>query len=81
MKNQFIKQNLFIIHDDKDQKFIQSYETIVAEIKGSKIICNGTYSKTTTAHINHIAQIMDKQVVRSYEKPEFVKLPVGTKIK
>lgn len=80
MKNQFIKQNLFIVHDAEGKKFIQSYETIVAQIKGKKIICNGTYSKTTTAHINHIAQIMDKQVVWSYETPEFVKLPVGTKI-
>jgi hypothetical protein len=81
MKTQFIKTNLFIVHNDNGQKFIQSYETIVAEIIGNEIICYGKYSNTTTRHIKHIAQIMDKTIVESDQKPYFKKFEYGVKIK
>jgi len=81
MKSQTIKTNLFIITNENGNKFIKSYETIVAEIIGQEIICNGTYSKTTTAHINHVATIMNKKIVSNNERPEFNKLPYGIRIK
>jgi hypothetical protein len=79
IKEQFIKQNLFIITDEKLNKFIKSYNTIVASIIGDEIICNGCYSKTTTNHINYISTILNKKVIKSNDKPIFVLLFCETK--
>ena len=81
MKTQTIKTNLFIVTDENGNKFIKSYETIVAEIIGNEIICNGSYSKTTSSHIKHIATIMNKTIIKSDERPSFDMLPYGIRIK
>ena len=52
-----------------------SYETFVAEIRDGKLFENGKYSKTTSRHIKHIAEIFELTIVPSNEKPSFNKLP------
>ena len=81
MKTQTIKTNLFIVTYKNGNKAIKSYNTMVAAIEGNNIICYGSYSKTTTAHIKYISQIMNKAIIWNDEKVEFTKLPYGTKIK
>lgn len=48
-----IKENLFV----KDQRYIISYETTVAEIIEDRIEVNAQYSRTTTKHIHEVADI------------------------
>lgn len=65
-----IKENLFI----KDQRYIISYETTVAEIIGDKIEVNAQYSRTTSKHINEVADIFKisrSKIFKSKERGVF----------
>ena len=65
-----IKDNLYLVGNK-----VMSYETFVAEIRDGKLFENGKYSKTTSRHIKHIAEIFELTIVPSSEKPSFNKLP------
>jgi hypothetical protein len=77
METTKIKANLFIVTDKKGNRYIQSYETIVAHISDGVIYSNGKYSNTTTKHIYHIAKLFNLSIVNSNEKKKFIKLPFG----
>jgi hypothetical protein len=49
------KSNLSIVEVEYD-KYVKSYDTLVARIEGDKLVILGWYSATTTKHINYVAQ-------------------------
>ena len=66
------KDNLSI-YESQGYRFVKSYDTIVAEIKGETLIVFGWWSSTTQKHINYIAQELDLTIIKSenYEKHQF----------
>ena len=49
------KENLSIITDSDGNRFIKSYETVVAHLTNEGVIQLGWWSKTTQKHINYVA--------------------------
>lgn len=69
-----LKDNLYLNGSE-----VISYETVVAHIKGNKLIEHGKYSRTTSAHIRHVASLMNLSIVSSTERPEFEKFEGGVR--
>lgn len=71
-----IKENLYL----EDMKFVISYETVVAEIDGNKIVEYGRFSRTTTKHISFLANKLGYGVISSKQKNHnFYKHEMGVK--
>lgn len=71
-----IKENLYL----QDMKFIISYETVVAEIDGNKIVEYGRFSRTTSKHISHVSSLLGFGVISSNQKNRnFYKHDMGVK--
>ena len=73
-----IENNLFIIRENGNA-FIQSYATIVAEIKFDNIIVNGKYSKSTTSHIKTISTKYNLPILMNDAKMNYYKFGYGVK--
>jgi len=70
-----LKTNLHLVGDK-----VYSYETHVANIDKGQLIELGKFSKTTTNHIKYVAEVFGLSIVRSTEKPDFVKHEFGVNI-
>ena len=72
-----VSNNLFIV-DDR----IISYETEVAVIYEDSINELGKFSRTTTKHIQKVASLLGKKIIRtlSKTKPDFYKHEMGIRI-
>jgi len=53
------KKNLAVIGNK-----VWSYTTCVATIEGDKLLSHGYYSKTTTKHINYVAEQLNLKIVK-----------------
>jgi hypothetical protein len=57
----FNKYSENLRHDDN---FIYSYDTKVAEIKGSELVELGKWSMTTTKHINYATKELNLKLIK-----------------
>ena len=64
-----------------DGSKVYSYNTHVATISGNKLIENGKYSNSTTKHLRKVSDLFGLIRVKSTERPDFIKLDYGVKIK
>lgn len=46
--------------------YLYSYNTHVATIQGDNLIVNGYFSKTTSKHIDKLAELMNKKIIKNY---------------
>jgi hypothetical protein len=70
-----IKENLYL----KENKVI-SYETVVAEIQGSKLVEYGRYSRSTSKHVSFVASLLKLELVPGKNKMKgFYKHEMGVK--
>ena len=60
------KQNLRV-EGDIDEIKVYSYNTLVAEREGNKLIVPKHYSVTTSKHINYVADEYGLKVVKLYK--------------
>jgi len=68
-----LRENLF-----RKGNEIISYDTVVAHIEGNKLIEHGRYSRTTSKHIGHVAQLFNLSVVQAKNKEDgFYKYDTG----
>jgi hypothetical protein len=68
-----LRENLFRRGNE-----IISYDTIVAHIEDDKLIEHGRYSRTTSKHITHVAQLFNLSVVHAKNKERgFYKYDTG----
>ena len=63
-----------------DGNKVISYETHVATIDKRRLVLNGIYSQSTSRQMSKVAQLLDLLIVRSKERPEFDKLPIGVNV-
>ena len=57
---------------------VVSYSTVVARIKGNKLLVNGKYSRTTSKHICTVRHLMNLQIENvSEDKKAFYKYEFG----
>jgi len=63
-----------------DGNKVISYETHVATIDKKRLVLNGIYSQSTSRQMSKVAQLLDLLIVRSVERPEFEKLPIGIQL-
>lgn len=64
-----------------DGNKVISYVTHVATIDKGRLVLHGIYSQSTSRQMSKVAQLLDLLIVRSKERPEFDKLPIGINIK
>lgn len=64
-----------------DGNKVISYETHVATIDKRRLVLNGIYSQSTSRQMSKVAQLLDLLIVRSTERPEFEKLPMGVNVR
>ncbi len=62
------KENLSIITDSDGNRFIKSYETVVAHLTNESIIQLGWWSKTTQKHINYVSIRFGLPVIKNFQK-------------
>jgi hypothetical protein len=67
-----LASNLF-----RDGNNIISYETVVAQIKGSQLIELGKYSRTTSKHIHKVAALYGLEIVQAKKKQPFYQFEMG----
>lgn len=72
-----VRNNLFVVEDR-----IISYETEVAYIYDDSIKEKGKFSRTTTKHIQKVANLLGKRIIStpSKTKPDFYKHEMGIRI-
>ena len=63
-----------------DGNKVISYVTHVATIDKGRLVLHGIYSQSTSRQMSKVAQLLDLLIVRSVERPEFEKLPVGIQL-
>ena len=63
-----------------DGNKVISYETHVATIDKRRLVLNGIYSQSTSRQMSKVAQLLDLLIVRSVERPDFEKLPIGIQL-
>jgi hypothetical protein len=62
------KENLSIITDSDGNRFIKSYETVVAHLTNEGIIQLGWWSKTTQKHINYVSIRFGLPITKYFQK-------------
>jgi hypothetical protein len=62
------RENLSIITDSDGNRFIKSYETVVAHLTNENIIQLGWWSKTTQKHINYVSIRFGLPVIKNFQK-------------
>ena len=81
MKIKKIKENCFVIFDNEGNKFLVSYESIIAKIDNEGVLSlgkNWAYSQTTARHRN---EFLSLYYTEQLDKPELEKLIKQGKIK
>jgi hypothetical protein len=63
-----------------DGNKVISYVTHVATIDKGRLVLHGIYSQSTSRQMSKVAQLLDLLIVRSAERPDFDKLPVGIQL-
>jgi hypothetical protein len=56
------KQNL---HIDLEKNMVISYRTVVADIKGDRLVSRGKFSRTTSKHISHACWLLGLQLTHN----------------
>ena len=81
MKIKKLKENCFVIFDNEGNKFLVSYESIIAKIDNKGVLSlgkNWAYSQTTARHRN---EFLSLYYTEQLDKPELEKLIKQDKIK
>lgn len=60
-------KNLCIVEIDK-QKYVKSYDTLVAKIVDNDLIVQGWWSVTTSKHITYAARHLNLNLINLYKK-------------
>jgi hypothetical protein len=60
------KQNLSIVTDSDGNRYIKSYETLVAHLTNEGVIQFGWWSVTTQKHINYVAQQFELPITKYF---------------
>ncbi len=61
------KENLSIVTDSDGNRFIKSYDTLVAHVTNQGIIQVGYWSKTTQKHINYVGREFNLPITKFFQ--------------
>lgn len=76
MKIKKLKENCFVIIDNENNKYLVSYESIIARIDKNGVLALGkdwAYSKTTAKHRNDFLSLYYTEQLNKHELEKLIK--------